>query len=55
MTGIVVCQNSLRIHTHQQTGEVVTHLAFYAGWPNAFSALPVLGSKDVNSPPFFST
>lgn len=28
-----------------QVGEVVTHLAFYAGWPNAFSALPVV--KDV--------
>jgi len=46
MTGIVVYHNSLRIHTHQQTGEVVTHLAFYAGWPNAFSALPVV--KDVS-------
>lgn len=31
--------------TQEQAGEVVTHLAFYAGWPNAFSALPVL--KDV--------
>jgi 4-carboxymuconolactone decarboxylase len=31
--------------TQQQAGEVVTHLAFYAGWPNAFSALPVL--KDI--------
>lgn len=31
--------------THQQAGEVVTHLAYYAGWPNAFSALPVV--KDV--------
>jgi len=31
--------------THEQAGEVVTHLAFYAGWPNAFSALPVV--KDV--------
>ncbi len=31
--------------TQQQAGEVVTHLAFYAGWPNAFSALPVM--KDV--------
>jgi 4-carboxymuconolactone decarboxylase len=31
--------------TAEQTGEVVTHLAFYAGWPNAFSALPVV--KDV--------
>jgi 4-carboxymuconolactone decarboxylase len=31
--------------TQEQAGEVITHLAFYAGWPNAFSALPVL--KDV--------
>jgi len=31
--------------TQEQAGEVVTHLAFYAGWPNAFSALPVV--KDV--------
>jgi len=31
--------------TQEQAGEVVTHLASYAGWPNAFSALPVL--KDV--------
>lgn len=22
--------------------EVLTHLAFYAGWPNVFSALPVV-------------
>jgi 4-carboxymuconolactone decarboxylase len=29
----------------EQAAEVVTHLAFYAGWPNAFSALPVV--KDV--------
>jgi len=28
--------------TSQEAGEVVTHLAFYAGWPNAFSALPVV-------------
>jgi 4-carboxymuconolactone decarboxylase len=27
--------------TREQAGEVITHLAFYAGWPNAFSALPV--------------
>lgn len=27
--------------TKAQAGEVITHLAFYAGWPNAFSALPV--------------
>jgi 4-carboxymuconolactone decarboxylase len=31
--------------TPEEAGEVVTHLAFYAGWPNAFSALPVV--KDV--------
>jgi len=31
--------------TQQQAAEVITHLAFYAGWPNAFSALPV--AKDV--------
>lgn len=28
--------------TQEQAGEVVTHLAFYAGWPNAFSALPII-------------
>ena len=27
--------------TQEQAGEVITHLAFYAGWPNAFLALPV--------------
>jgi 4-carboxymuconolactone decarboxylase len=27
--------------TQAQAGEVITHLAFYAGWPSAFSALPV--------------
>lgn len=31
--------------TEAQAGEAVTQLAFYAGWPNAFSALPVV--KDV--------
>lgn len=31
--------------TPEQAGEIVTHLAFYAGWPNAFSALQVV--KDV--------
>jgi 4-carboxymuconolactone decarboxylase len=25
----------------EQAGEVLTHLAFYVGWPNVFSALPV--------------
>jgi 4-carboxymuconolactone decarboxylase len=27
--------------TREQASEVITHLAFYVGWPNAFSALPV--------------
>ena len=27
--------------TQTQAGEVITHLAFYMGWPSAFSALPV--------------
>src|SRR5438270_445488 len=29
----------------REISEIITHLAFYAGWPNAFSALPVV--KDV--------
>ena len=31
--------------TAKEAGEVIAHLAFHAGWPNAFSALPVV--KDV--------
>lgn len=31
--------------TQEQASEALTHLAFYAGWPNVFSALPVV--KDV--------
>lgn len=31
--------------TRTQAAEMITQLAFYAGWPNAFSALPVM--KDV--------
>lgn len=31
--------------TREEAGEVLGHLAFYAGWPNAFSAAPVV--KDV--------
>jgi 4-carboxymuconolactone decarboxylase len=27
--------------TQAQASEVITHLAFYVGWPNVFSALPV--------------
>jgi 4-carboxymuconolactone decarboxylase len=30
--------------TKQQASEVLTHLAFYAGWPNVFSALRVVKS-----------
>jgi 4-carboxymuconolactone decarboxylase len=26
----------------EQASEVLTHLAFYAGWPNVFSAMPVV-------------
>ena len=33
--------------TKDQAGEVINHLAFYAGWPNAFSALPV--AKEVSA------
>jgi 4-carboxymuconolactone decarboxylase len=28
--------------TRAQAAEAVTHLAFYAGWPNAFSAVPAM-------------
>jgi 4-carboxymuconolactone decarboxylase len=28
--------------TRSEAGEVVTQVAFYAGWPNAFSALPIV-------------
>jgi 4-carboxymuconolactone decarboxylase len=31
--------------TQPQASEIITQIAFYAGWPNAFSALPVV--KDV--------
>src|SRR5215207_9649801 len=27
--------------TKEQASEVIAHIAFYAGWPNAFSAVPV--------------
>lgn len=30
--------------TQEQAAEVISHIAFYAGWPNAFSALPVAKS-----------
>jgi 4-carboxymuconolactone decarboxylase len=28
--------------TQTQASEVLTHLAFYAGWPNVFSAMPIV-------------
>jgi 4-carboxymuconolactone decarboxylase len=28
--------------TQPQVSEVIAHIAFYAGWPNAFSVLPVV-------------
>ena len=31
--------------TQAEIAETLTHLAFYAGWPNVFSAMPV--AKDV--------
>ena len=31
--------------TKEEAGEVISHLAFYAGWPHAFSVVPV--AKDV--------
>jgi 4-carboxymuconolactone decarboxylase len=31
--------------TQAQAAETISHLAFYLGWPSAFSALPV--AKDV--------
>lgn len=31
--------------TQKEAGEMLTQLAFYAGWPNVFSAIPVC--KDV--------
>jgi 4-carboxymuconolactone decarboxylase len=30
--------------TKAEAGEMLTHLAFYAGWPNVFSAIPVAKS-----------
>ena len=28
--------------TQEQASEMITHIAFYSGWPCAFSALPVV-------------
>lgn len=36
--------------TKAQASEVLTHLAFYAGWPNVFSALPVVKGVFENRP-----
>jgi 4-carboxymuconolactone decarboxylase len=36
--------------TQPQAVEAITHLAFYVGWPNAFSALPVAKGVFENRP-----
>ncbi|MFP3520747.1 carboxymuconolactone decarboxylase family protein, partial [Pseudomonas sp. SIMBA_077] len=36
--------------TQEQAGEVITQVAFYAGWPNAFSAGPVAAEVFKNRP-----
>jgi 4-carboxymuconolactone decarboxylase len=36
--------------TQTEAGEVLTHLAFYAGWPNAFSSVSVAGDVFENRP-----
>ena len=41
----VVNETMVRRLNLRSPGEVIGHLAFYAGWPNAFSAAPVV--KDV--------
>jgi threonine dehydrogenase-like Zn-dependent dehydrogenase len=41
MTVAVVGDGAVGL-TPAQASEVLTHLAFYAGWSNAFSALPVV-------------
>lgn len=37
--------------TREQAAEVITHLAFYAGWPNAMSALAVARDVFAKRPP----
>lgn len=36
--------------TRAQVSELLTHIAFYAGWPNAFSAVPVVKGVFENRP-----
>lgn len=36
--------------TEEQVGEALTQLAFYAGWPNVFSALPIVSAVFGTSP-----
>ncbi|MBK4738524.1 carboxymuconolactone decarboxylase family protein [Noviherbaspirillum sp. DKR-6] len=36
--------------TEKQAGEMLTQLAFYAGWPNVFSAMPVFKEVFANRP-----
>jgi hypothetical protein len=36
--------------TQPEDSEIIMHIAFYAGWPNAFSALPVFKEVVENRP-----
>ena len=56
MSALIACGQAAQIPYHlnramdngltqEQAAEAITHLAFYAGWPNAFSALTA--AKDV--------
>ena len=38
-------ENLAKGMSYSEIAEAITHLAFYVGWPNVFSALPV--AKDV--------
>jgi len=37
--------------THEELIELVTHLAFYAGWPSAVTAAEVLGTLTDDAQP----
>jgi 4-carboxymuconolactone decarboxylase len=37
-----LCRRAGAIVALKDRSEVVSHIVFYAGWPNAFSALPVV-------------
>ena len=40
--GRIISQDAREVMIEtKEAGEVITHLAFYAGWPSAFTAVPV--------------